>query len=636
MSSQKSKPVKSRPTKLRSGTSKSDKAPPSSSDPPRGRFRQSSADWWMLLVVLTSMVFIIAVDWLGATLLHRLFGPRDEDLLLEPITISVQRMGNEVELVTTSALSLAAIVVIVFVLTWVLTAFRQGSASRRRDRASPGEGTGLTVVQKLSLSIALVIFALALGWTSAGLERWLIGDLDTMETLSLAFSVASIALFVAVLGFLFWIRKVNRRPLRRYWLIIFLTVAGVLLTVTSCFIDWDIPAGLILLLLSLSWGYVLFQLVWSYAIPQNFSAHKKPPRQSHLISFVSNQNMKKPENGACTLDQFELLLRDSFDEDPGAADTLTQAARQWRKSDPAMQDAVQLPTDFVRALLNLLQAMHERIKGRKSMPQSVEDVIESIGNTFDKAAIAELRRSSCLALDLLAIHMVAKIWSIQRISDSDQDAKLSELIKAYQSLTGIQIKWLMQVVSAEYNLGLDSAGGEASPHSTTMREMTFVFSEAKPDNGEATGSFESIGQIAWLFEVMFREHYGLERQAPYFSVFLPEILKIRSARLSSLVDFIPEKSGAQTPADFDRLNPIGIDFLDYTQCSQAIVQIIRDLSEHPEDELAIDFTGGLKPTTMAAVFATTFSHATSQYVDTNDYSVYGFDMRYHDIRFLVS
>ena len=601
-------------------------------------FKKSSADLWMLLVVTTSIIFIVSVDWLSASLLHQLFGPREEDLLLRPLTFLLEKEGRSVELLSMTAFSVAATVVGIFVFIWVLGFLWQRTRRTGRGHDPAASSMALTPVQKLLLSIALIFFALALGWTSAGLEQLLIVDLGNLQTHSLAFNIVVILLFLTALGFLYWIAEVSRRPLLRYWLIIALAICGALLTASQLLTNWVFPAGIILLLLSLTWGYVLFQLVWSYAIPQNFSAREKPPRQSHLITFISDQNMKRPQNSDFTTGQFEDLLRTRFEGDPRVAEAMVQAFREWLDCDSTLQESPGLSTNFAQALLNLLSEIYQCIKKVDLAVDriSLDTVIEAVREKDSAQSFPVLKRSSCLFLDLLAIHMLSKLWAISVHQDAIGPTTLSALIIGYQKLTGVRVKWLMPVISAEHNLGLIADAGDGSPSASKLQELSLVFSEARNDeNVTRTGSFEAISQIAWLFEGLFRQYYQLKCRDLCFTVFLPQTKGVRDAELKSLKGFLGRAMPtlALSPSDDDR---IGIDFLDYEQCSQAIVEIIRYLSRHPEDELAIDFTGGQKPTTMAAVFATTFSHATSQYVDTNEYTVYGFDMRYHDIRFLIS
>lgn len=604
----------------------------SQTNPKRNIFRKTSADWWMLQVVVAATVFIIAVDWLGATLLHRLFGPRDDSLLLEPFTISIERQGNEVMLFSLPALSLAVTVLVVYVLFWVLGAIGQRKRQHQRGLAKPNDNELLNAGKKSVLSVALLIFAIALGWASTGLEQWLVGDIGTLERLSGLFSLIVVALFLLVLGFLYLIKKVNRRGLFRYWLVISLLLAGVTLTILNWYVFPAIPPGTILLLLSLVWGYVLFQLVWSYAIPQNFSTDEKPPRQTHLISFVSKPFLKRVPAGEASLEEFAVQIGKNFGEQSKTARDLIQSTRQWVQCEASLSRTTKLPSGFPEALMTFLRVIYDYLEDpqQRDAEKSPTDAFAAI----DKKTIGTLEASSSLELNLLTIYLLSRLWSSkQPYADK---GSLSELIQAYQTLLGIQIKWLMPVISVEYNLGLIQTAVNEPPGSSVMSRMTFIFSEADDEGEGPEGSVEIISQFAWLFEVMFRRYYALNQESLSFEVFLPEIDGNRKPLIVSLSKFMVGFEAENVSNSSSFANPIGIDFRHYEQCSQAIVEIIRNLSKVPEDEIGIDFTGGQKITTMSAVLATTFSHATSQYVDTNYYTVYGFDMRYHDIRFLIS
>lgn len=591
----------------------------------KSRFAKSSADLWMIMVVGTTTVFIVAVDWLGASLLHTFFGPRDERLLLEPLAVAVERADAVIQRFSITALSLSVTIVALFVLAWVLSTWVQGRDRKRKQRNPADAAPALNAWKKLWLSIALLVFAITLGWSSAGLEQWLMGDHGSLQHLSDRFSIAVSALFIAVLIGALGISIKNRRPPWRYWLVTSLSAIGIVLVATSWFTSVHIPPAPVLLFLALSWGYLLFQLVWSYAIPQNFSSDEKPPPRRHLICFISDQVAARPGEGGYALDQFEGHVQARFDGHADTADALIRAFREWTSRTSMPEDTQELPAQFADALLAALYTLQQDLSegAGQQEPEPVRNVFLRLNQKLEQSSLNSLKSSSCLDLELLAVHLLGEVWRMHR-QPVGRNSMLSDLIKAYQTLTGIRAKWLMPVISAEHNLGLSTEEASHSSDTTTMQEMTCVFSESQTKGGKRTGSFEAIEQFAWLFEVLFRRYYGLGSDAPLFSVFLPEIERRKPAELVRLDDAI-RQPGA-----------LGIDFLNYEQCSQAIVDIIRHLSEHPEDEIAIDFTGGLKPTTMAAVFATTFSHATSQYVDTNEFTVYGFDMRYHDIRFLIS
>ncbi|NKI33913.1 hypothetical protein HFP89_01880 [Wenzhouxiangella sp. XN79A] len=598
----------------------------------KSRFAKSSADLWMVMVVGTTTIFIIAVDWLGASLLHTFFGPRDERLLLEPLTVTVERTDAVIQRWSMTALGLSATIVALFVLAWVLSTWVQGRDRKRKQRDSADATPTLNAWKKLWLSLALLIFAITLGWSSAGLEQWLMGDHGSLQHLSDRFSIAVSALFIGVLVGALGISIKNRRKPWRYWLVMSLSAIGIVLVATSWFTSVHIPPASVLLFLALSWGYLLFQLVWSYAIPQNFSSDEKPPPRRHLICFISDQVASKPFERGYAFDKFEDHVQARFDGHADIAEALIRAFREWTSHSSMPEDTPELPADFADALVIVLYALQQELSEGFAQQGSepLQSVFLRLHKRLDKSSLDDektslndLKSSSNLELELLAVHLLGEVWRMHR-QPVGRNSMLSDLIKAYQTLTGIRAKWLMPVISAEHNLGLGTEASSRSLNSPTMQEMTCVFSESQTKDGKRSGSFEAIEQFAWLFEVLFRRYYGLQSDLPLFSVFLPELERRRPAELVRLDDAI-RQPGA-----------LGIDFLDYEQCSQAIVDIIRHLSEHPEDEIAIDFTGGLKPTTMAAVFATTFSHATSQYVDTNEFTVYGFDMRYHDIRFLIS
>lgn len=581
---------------------------------------------WVLAAVILSVVFIVAVDWFATALLHVLFGAgQDDDLLLNPISITIANAFGKSVSFSLNALSLSLITFALYAIFWsVRSRIKQRAIG---DQSEFSSSAPLTSKDKLRLLAFLVFLAIALGWFSSALEQALIGDIGALEGINAGLKWTFTALYLVALASFYYIAKRSNSSWKRLILPTAVILALVLLTWTDLIADVTSRAALLFGMLAVAWGYILFQQVRYHAVPVNFmrAVHKDPSRQQHLVCFVSS-NRLSIDTDNLTVDGFsEKLQNDTRDElDSTVLASLLAGIESWKLCVHKDSPSRIIPKSFAKGLIEHLISFYGSIVPTSgNAPQqslsgaSIKDKIQTDLSNKERPSRPWNAGFYC---DLLAVHLIATLLKTV-CPKIQEEVPLGDLICWFQKITASKLNWLMPILSVEFHHGVR---GEDSAGTAILQNATFIFSR---DRDETQGSVRSALCFAWLMQVLFRQYYDTSEQQLQFTYLRPTSAN-EAASLGDIARILSQ--------DQKEVLSCGIDFESYEECSQAIRDIIDRLRVCDQGNIVIDFTGGQKTSTMAAVLATTCSDVKSQYISTNGYQFYGFDLRYYDMQALLS
>mgnify|MGYP005847269953 CR=1 FL=1 len=582
---------------------------------------------WVLITVILSITFIVAVDWFGAALLQLLFGAgRKDEILVRTIEISARNADGALVSFSLNAFYIALMLISFYAIFWAFWPRRQlGSAGNEAQRP---ETPLLEAGDKLRLFLFLLFLAVGLGWISAGLEQLIIGEISELTGIHPRLQWFMTTLYVAALGAFYYISLRSNESWRKQ-IVPALIVLPAFLLVWIDFVPGTLTrASILFAVLALAWGYILFQQVRYHAIPVNFmrAVHKDPARQKHLVCFVSSNRLFMDHADALTADQLKKELdersKDVFSRD--LIKLLETSIDTWKSCDPSISSKPTITRSFATLLIDELIALHKALlpggaeSGDRTVPMSrIKSHIHSELSNRTKPLSPKNAQFAC---DLLAIQLVVSLIK-HFVPAIHNDVRLGELICWFQQITGATCNWLMPVLSVEFHSGFL---GPKSAGTAMLENATFIFSR---NRDVIPGSVKSAQYFGWLMHVLFRGYYEIPETALQFTYFRSKI-KSEPASFGELASILPPRSNDVTNA--------GIDFESYEECSEAIRDIIDNLRTCDQGNIVIDFTGGQKTSTMAAVLATTSSDVKSQYISTNGYQFYGFDLRYYDMQALLS
>lgn len=584
--------------------------------------RKAYPDFWMLTTALLTILFVIAIDWFSKSLLHLFFGTgADDQLLIQGFPITLSMSDKTLISVHANALLIAMIFLAIYLYFWLRRPLLlRNIRDSNNDFPREPDASLLKATEKLKLFSFLFFFAIGLGWISSGLEQLLVGDIAELKTISPFFRTAIAFPFSLAFVSLIYITKRDKTLFRRQAIPFLMFVVATWLIVFAAPDNAVLHVSILFGLLALLWGYILFKQVTYHATPKNFmrAVNQNPDRQKHLVFFVSYVHDRPSLPKAQTISDF----KDSLDRnDQGIprnlVDNLRTKVNEWVEKNLRNSSEKILPPN----LLDHLAMLHKKIL---APPENTALAQPSETLKRIESELAEPVPSEGFAIKTFSGNLLALNLIIIVLKDLEEDIHekilLSSIIKYLQRITGNVYNWLMPVLSVEYHLApMDDKAGPKS----VLEQASFIFSKSTVKEG----SVNNAQCFAWLMEDIFKIYYGVSEEELEFSWFKPSS-KNEKPELKTLFCSATE---AGTQGQY-----IGIDFESYEECSDSIRHLTESLSIYETRNIVIDFTGGQKTTTMAAVLATTNSDVKSQYIGTNDYEVYGFDLRYHDIKALIS